>query len=122
MKKILLLSVACLLFAGSQISFAQTKASSQTISNSATVQDFAKEKTNDVVNMFLRTDKLNAEQQNKIYDIFSSVEKKVKGVEAITDSSLKSEKQAKMQQYINDQLKTVLTDTQYTAYLKNMPK
>lgn len=122
MKKIVLLSVACLLFASSQISFAQTKASSQTISSSATVQDFAKEKTNDVVNMFLRTDKLNAEQQNKIYDIFSSVEKKVKGVEAITDSSLKIEKQAKMQQYINDQLKTVLTDTQYTAYLINMPK
>ncbi|MEM5565993.1 hypothetical protein WNY78_12800 [Psychroserpens sp. AS72] len=122
MKKLLILSVACFLFAGSQLSFAQSKADSPALTTSTTIKESAKEKTNEVVNMLLRTDKLDEAQQKKIYEIFSSVEKKMAGVESITDSSMKSAKKAKLQKYINEKLKNVLTDSQYQVYLKNMPK
>ncbi|MFT4611334.1 MAG: hypothetical protein ACJA1H_000626 [Glaciecola sp.] len=122
MKKLLLLSVACFLFAGSQLSYAQTKADSQSLSTNAIVQNSAKEKTNEIVNMLARTNKLDAAQQKKIYNIFASVDKKMKGVEAIKDSNVRSAKKAKMQEYINEKLKKVLTDVQYKEYLKNTPK
>tara|TARA_B100000809_G_scaffold263675_1_gene317521 strand:+ start:4567 stop:4935 length:369 start_codon:yes stop_codon:yes gene_type:complete len=122
MKKLLLLSVACFLFAGSQLSYAQTKADSQSLSANTIVQNSAKEKTNGIVNMLARTNKLDAEQQKKIYEIFASVDKKMKGVEAIKDSNVKSAKKAKMQEYINGKLQKVLTDVQYKEYLKNTPK
>ncbi|WP_040281169.1 hypothetical protein [Psychroserpens damuponensis] len=122
MKKIFILSVACFLFAGSQMAFAQTKANSPVVTSNTTIQNSAKEKTNEVVNMLLRTDKLDETQQKKIYEIFSSVEKKMKGVESIKDSSARSAKKAKLQKYVNEKLKNVLTDSQYQLYLKNMPK
>jgi enoyl-[acyl-carrier-protein] reductase (NADH) len=122
MKKLLLLSVACFLFAGIQMSYAQTTSDSQSLIANTTVQNSAKEKTNDIVNMFERTKKLDADQKEKIYDIFVSVDKKIKGVDAITDSSMKSAKKAKLQDYINKKLEKVLTEAQYKEYLKNTPK
>jgi hypothetical protein len=119
MKKFLLLSVACFLFAGSQLSFAQTKADSQILSSSTTIQDFTKEKTNQIVNMLARTNKLEVDQQKKVYIIFASVEKKMNGIEAMEDASKKNAKRAKMQDYINSKLKTVLTEQQFKTYLQN---
>ncbi|TXE17592.1 hypothetical protein ES692_08475 [Psychroserpens burtonensis] len=119
MKKILFLSVACLLFAGSQSSFAQTEANSQLASSSTIMQDFAQKKTNQVVNILARTNKLEADQQKKIYSIFASAEKKMNGIEAIEDASKKNAKRAKMQDYINSKLKTVLTEQQFKTYLEN---
>ena len=119
MKKLLLLSVACLLFAGSQLSFAQTKADSQTVSSNTTIQNFPKEKTNQIANMLERTNKLEADQKEKIYDIFASMEKKIKGIEAVKDASSKNAKRAKMNTYINSKLKNVLTEEQFKIYLKN---
>nr|WP_321225266.1 hypothetical protein [uncultured Psychroserpens sp.] len=119
MKKLILLSVACFLFAGSQLSFAQTDAVLETTSAKTRVQTYPKKMTNQIVNMLERTNKLEAEQVKKVYSIFSSVERKVKGVEAIEDSTLKNEKRAKLQDYINGKLKNVLNAQQFEIYLKN---
>ncbi|MFT5847449.1 hypothetical protein [Psychroserpens sp.] len=119
MKKILLLSVACLLFAGSQLSFAQTELNSQLAPSSTTMQDFAKEKTNQIVNILARTNKLEVGQQKKVYTLFASVEKKMNGIEAIEDASKKNAKRAKMQEYINSKLKNILTEQQFKTYLEN---
>ena len=119
MKKIILLSVACFLFAGSQLSFAQTKADSQTLSSNTTIENSSKEKTNQIVNILARTNKLNADQIEKVYDIFVSMEKKNKGIESVKDASSKNAKRAKMNAYINSKLKNVLTEEQFKIYLKN---
>nr|WP_321243658.1 hypothetical protein [uncultured Psychroserpens sp.] len=119
MKKFILLSVACFLFAGSQLSFAQTKADSQTVSSNTTIENSSKEKTNQIVNILARTNKLNADQIEKVYDIFVSMEKKIKGIESVKDASSKNAKRAKMNAYINSKLKNVLTEEQFKIYLKN---
>jgi polyphosphate kinase len=119
MKKLILLSVACFLFAGSQLSFAQTKVDSQIQSSSSTIQNSPKEKTNQIANMLERTNKLDTNQKEKIYEIFTSMEKKMIGIEAVKDASSKNAKRAKMNAYINSKLKTVLTDEQFSIYLKN---
>lgn len=119
MKKILLLNLVCLLFAGSQLSFAQNKANLQTTTTSSVVQMTPKEKTNKIANLLERTDKLDADQKQKVFDIFVSVDKKMKGIDAIADDSQKIEKRAKMLTYINTKLKAVLTTSQYDTYLKN---
>jgi hypothetical protein len=119
MKRLLLLSIACFIFAGSQLSFAQTKADSQTLSPSTTIISTPKEKTNQIANMLERTNKLEAGQKEKIYEIFASMEKKMKGIEAVKDASSKNAKRAKMNEYINGKLKNVLTEEQFNIYLKN---
>ena len=119
MKKILLLNLVCLLFAGSQLSFAQNKANLQTATTSSVVQVTPKEKTNKIANLLERTDKLDADQKQKVLDIYASVDKKMKGIDAIADDSQKIEKRAKMLTYINTKLKAVLTTSQYDTYLKN---
>lgn len=119
MKKILLLNLVCFLFAGSQISFAQNKANLQTATTSSVVQMTPKDKTNKIVNLLERTNKLDADQKQKVFDIFDSVDKKMKGIDAIADDSQKIEKRAKMLTYINTKLKAVLTTSQYDTYLKN---
>ena len=119
MKKILLLNIACFLFAGSQLSFAQNKANLQTATTSSVVQVTPKEKTNIIANLLERTDKLDADQKQKVLDIYASVDKKMKGIDAIADDSQKIEKRAKMLTYINTKLKAVLTTSQYDTYLKN---
>jgi len=119
MKKILLLNLVCLLFAGSQLSFAQNKANLQTTTTSSVVQMTPKEKTNKIANLLERTDKLDADQKQKVFDIFASVDKKMKGIDAVADDSQKIEKRAKMLTYINTKLKAVLTTSQYDTYLKN---
>lgn len=119
MKKNILLSVACLLLSGSQLSFAQTEVNSQIIPSSTTMQDVAQEKTNQIVNILARTNKLEADQQKKVYSIFASAEKKMSGIEAMEDASKKNAKRAKMQGYINSKLKTVLTEQQFKTYLEN---
>ena len=119
MKKILLLSLVCFVFAGSQISFAQNEANFQTATTSSVAQMTPKEKTNKIVNLLERTNKLDADQKQKVFDIFASVDKKMKGIDAIADDSQKIEKRAKMLTYINTKLKAVLTTSQYDTYLKN---
>jgi hypothetical protein len=109
----------CLLFAGSQLSFAQNKANLQTTTTSSVVQMTPKEKTNKIANLLERTDKLDADQKQKVFDIFASVDKKMKGIDAVADDSQKIEKRAKMLTYINTKLKAVLTTSQYDTYLKN---
>nr|WP_321229880.1 hypothetical protein [uncultured Psychroserpens sp.] len=119
MKKLLILSVACFLFAGSQLSFAQTKTKTPVVSSSATIQNSPKEKTMQIVNMLERTNKLNEGQKKDVYQIYFSLERKMKGVDAIKDASEKNAKRAKMNDYINSKLKDVLNEEQYKIYLKN---
>ncbi|MEH6535421.1 MAG: hypothetical protein V7719_03435 [Psychroserpens sp.] len=118
MKKLLLLSVACFLFAGNQLSFAQTKTDSQTVSSNTTIQNSPKEKTNQIVNMLARTNKLEADQKEKIYNIFSSMERKMNGIDSVKDPADKAIKKEKMQTYINLKLKQVLSIEQYDIYIK----
>lgn len=120
MKKLtLILSFACFLIAGSQLSFAQTIVSqSQTAISDADAS--VKKNAQKVINMLERDAKLEASQKEKIYDVFVAVNKKMKGIEAIEDASEKASKKAKMQTYIDQKMKQILTKDQYTIYSKKM--
>lgn len=118
-KQLLLLSFACFLFAGSQLSFAQS-----TIEQEKTALESAdasvKKNAQKVINALERSTKLDATQKNKIYDIFVAVDKKMKGIDAIEDSAERKAKQSKMQDYINQKLQQVLTKEQYDMYIKKL--
>jgi len=118
-KQLLILSLACFLCAGSQLSFAQTKTAKQTtaITNA---DESVKKNAQKVINLLEREAKLDASQKNKIYDIYSAVDKKMKGIAAIEDASEREAKEAKMQMYINKKLQDVFTKAQYTLYTKKM--
>ncbi len=119
MKNILFLNLLCLFFIGSHISFAQNEANLQTTTARTVTQMTPKEKADKIANLLERTDKLDADQKQKVFDIFASVDKKMKGIDAIADDSQKIEKRAKMLSYINTKLKAVLTTSQYETYIKN---
>lgn len=118
-KQLLLLSFACFLFAGSQLSFAQSTIEEQkTAIESADAS--VKKNAQKVIDALERSTKLDAAQKNKIYDIFVAVDKKMKGVDAIEDSAERKAKQSKMQDYINQKLQQVLTKEQYEMYMKKL--
>ncbi|WP_047547985.1 hypothetical protein [Psychroserpens sp. Hel_I_66] len=120
-KALLLLTFGCFLLLGNQSAIAQNTSGNMTLTANSSIKT-PKEKTNDVVNMLARTNKLDATQKEKIYEIFSSADKKIKGIHAIEDSNKKITKMAKMQDYINEKIKTVLNDEQYSIYSSNLPK
>ena len=116
-KTLLLLTFACFLCAGNQLSFAQTTADQESL-YAATAQSTPKENANKVINLLARSTKLNAEQKQKVLNVFESVDKKLKNIDALEDQSIKQAKQAKMQAYINQKLQQILTEEQYALYLK----
>lgn len=120
MKKLLsILCFACFMFAGSQLSFAQSTIEQQktTIKNA---DDSVKKNAQKVINALERGAKLDATQKNKVYDIFLAVDKKMKGIEAIEDASERKAKQTKLQDYVNQKLQQVLSKEQYELYMKKL--
>jgi hypothetical protein len=119
MKKIIVLSLVCFLVASCPLAFAQTDANLQTGITKSIVDMSPKESTNKIDSLLQQSDKLNADQKQKVFDIFASIEKRMTTIDAIADDSKKIEKRAKMLTYINTNLKTVLTASQFDTYLKN---
>nr|WP_321235946.1 hypothetical protein [uncultured Psychroserpens sp.] len=118
-KTLLLLSFACFLLVGNQLSFAQSQLEQEkTVVKSA--DDSAKKNALKVINLLEREAKLDAKQKTKVYDIFVGVNKKMKGIEAIEDATERKAKEAKIQNYINQKLQMVLTEKQYALYSKKM--
>lgn len=107
------------MFAGSQLSFAQSTIEQQktTIKNA---DDSVKKNAQKVINALERGAKLDATQKNKVYDIFLAVDKKMKGIEAIEDASERKAKQTKLQDYVNQKLQQVLSKEQYELYMKKL--
>ena len=119
MKKIIVLSLVCFLVASCPLAFAQTDANLQTGITKSIVDMSPKESTNKIDSLLQQSDKLNANQKQEVFDIFASIEKRMTTIDAIADDSKKIEKRAKMLTYINSNLKTVLTASQFDTYLKN---
>lgn len=119
MKKIIVLSLVCFLVASCPLAFAQTDANLKTVITKSIVDMSPKESTNKIDSLLQQSDKLNADQKQKVFDIFASIEKRMTAIDAIADDSKKIEKRAKMLTYINSNLKTVLTASQFDTYLKN---
>lgn len=120
-KQILLLGLFCFLFAGSQVTFAQSKQEKQTIAAKST-NGSVKENAEKVIAIFERSDKLKDNQKQKIYQIFEAVEEKKSNIAGITDEKEKTMKTAKLQNFINTKLKDVLSNDQYKTYLKAMSR
>ncbi|WP_299274000.1 hypothetical protein [uncultured Psychroserpens sp.] len=116
-KQLLLLCFACFLFAGSQLSFAQTtiKKQNTAVSNA----DYSAEKSvQTLTNLLEREAKLDATQKEKLYDVFAAVEKKIKGIASIEDATERQAKKKKIRAYIDQKIKQVLTPAQYEIYKK----
>ncbi|WP_298900192.1 hypothetical protein [uncultured Psychroserpens sp.] len=116
-KQLLLLCFACFLFAGSQLSFAQTtiKKQNTAVSNA----DYSAEKSvQKLTNLLEREAKLDATQKEKLYDVFAAVEKKIKGIASIEDATERQAKKKKIRAYIDQKIKQVLTPAQYEIYKK----
>ncbi|MGC1472471.1 MAG: hypothetical protein WA775_07765 [Psychroserpens sp.] len=118
-KQIVLLSFACLLFAGSQLSFAQSKMKQESAVAKTTVS-VANQKALDVINLLERSNKLDAQQKSQVNDVFASVERKSKGIDAIEDVAERQAKRETLQAYVNKKLQAILTADQYSAYIKKM--
>ncbi|MBR9913870.1 MAG: hypothetical protein GYB32_03430 [Algicola sp.] len=118
-KQLLLLTFACFLFAGTQISFAQAKSKSQieSVNNDASS---AKKNADKVIQMLERSAKLDAKQKAQVYDIYNAVDKKMQGIDAVKDPAERALKKEKMQNYINSKLKQVLSSEQYEIYMKKV--
>ncbi|MCD2260673.1 hypothetical protein [Psychroserpens luteolus] len=116
-KQLLLLCFACFLFAGSQLSFAQTTTKKQNtvITNS----DYSAEKSaQKVINLLEREAKLDATQKEKLHDVFTAVEKKMNGIASIEDATERQAKKKKMRAYIDKKLQQIFTPAQYDIYKK----
>ncbi|WP_298755151.1 hypothetical protein [uncultured Psychroserpens sp.] len=116
-KQLLLLCFACFLFAGSQLSFAQTTTKKQ--NTAITNSDYSAEKSaQKVINLLEREAKLDATQKEKLHDVFTAVEKKMNGIASIEDATERQAKKKKMRAYIDKKLQQIFTPAQYDIYKK----
>ncbi|WP_298897441.1 hypothetical protein [uncultured Psychroserpens sp.] len=116
-KQLLLLCFACFLFAGSQLSFAQTTTKKQ--NTAITNSDYSAEKSaQKVINLLEREAKLDATQKEKLHDVFTAVEKKMNGIASIEDATERQTKKKKMRAYIDKKLQQIFTPAQYDIYKK----
>lgn len=114
------MGLACFLFLGSQVSFAQSKQEKKPlVATSAQSTELSAEK---VIGIFERGSQLNDSQKNKVKYIFEAVEEKRKGIATIEDDKARQKKTALLQNYINTKLMDVLTDQQYKTYLEAMSR
>lgn len=120
-KQILLWGLACFLFAGSQMTFAQSKQEKQTIT-ADNASDSVKKDAQNLINLFERDDKLSDKQKERVYIVFAAAEEKLKNIESMTDEKDKKMKKAKLQNFINDKLSGVLTKAQFKKYLHSMSR
>ncbi len=120
-KQIFLMGLACFLFLGSQVSFAQSKQEKKPLVAKTTVQS-TELNAEKVIGIFERGSQLNDSQKNKVHSIFEAVEEKRKGIATVEDDKERQRKTALLQNYINTKLMDVLTDQQYKTYLEAMSR
>ncbi|MDG5489958.1 hypothetical protein [Psychroserpens sp. SPM9] len=118
-KSLLLLTFACFLFAGNQLSFAQ-KAVSKDNTTIKNTNDAAKNDALKVINLLKRETKVSSDQKNEIYEVFVVVNKKKSAIENITDAAEQKAKLTKLHEFTNEQLQKVLTSEQFALYTKKM--
>ncbi|WP_026753907.1 hypothetical protein [Sediminibacter sp. Hel_I_10] len=116
-KQLLFLSFAACLFIGSQSSFAQASVNATAISNPA--QNSPQARATKVLESFMRSTDVTSSVKERVYDLFNKNAKKFEGINNIQDEKLRQIKEEKMAVYIDKQLKTILTENQFQAYLKS---
>jgi hypothetical protein len=116
-KQLLLLSFAVCLFLGSQSTFAQAASNvqNQAYSSEAT----PKMRAMRVIETFSRRTDVSSEQKDAIITLFNDNQRKYSAIATLEDPKQKSDKEAKMQVYIDKQLKGILTEDQFGLYTKS---
>jgi len=114
-KNILLIAAALFLFLGNQSVTAQAKMKKdvQTIGVKKTEEVSAKKK----VTSLIRPLALNKKQQEQVYNLFAKTEEKMSRSGASSDAQKQEVMQAKMNKYVMDKMKEILTEEQFKKYL-----
>jgi len=116
-KQFLLLSFAVVLFLGSQATFAQSDPASQNQAYSSELTP--KIRTIKVIETFSRRINVTVEQKQAIQTLFNDNQAKFAAVAGIEDKAERIDKEVTMNSYIDEQLKAILTKTQFEMYLRS---
>ncbi|MFK7781038.1 hypothetical protein [Psychroserpens sp.] len=113
-RSILLIAAALFLFAGNQSVTAQAKLEKEVKTYDLSyIRENAKKKTESLVNYL----GLNEKQQEKVYNLFVETQQKSNKSLVGADSKKKKAITSRMERYISDTLKEILTEDQLKKYL-----
>lgn len=113
-RNILLIAAALFLFLGNQSVTAQAKLEKEVKTYDLSyIKENAKKKTKTLVNYL----DLNDKQQEQVYNLFVETQKKTSKTLTKVDSKKKKAITSRMDRYIADSMKEILTEDQFKKYL-----